>query len=496
MLLALEPCLVLSWCQPWCSESCCDLNGNVVQECGTCSGPMRCIPKSPCFEARKGAESPTAMYARVDTSPQADPPPSPPAWEAIAFAADDSNEQVQASFREPAGVAHDPAWRAAESAPVMQYARKREPLTCDELMRNSSARHEFAECLELHGDYRGAWEVWTSLSSGSPTEMFKSVLTRMLFPTVLDPAAASVPPAAHLARMVRSHPFAAVIGSVVMSIGCKVGCTVLGLLILLVGFAFGARAVSWRVHVVLLPLAHWYMDLLMGVIHMTLDSPSLLHYPALGTFTTAFQHHHVTLIYKMSWPQYIFEYGTEVLVVMHSVPFLAAVHVLRTSAPVRGAAWTWSAHMVWTSYLSLVAHRCCHGDPSGVPWAIRAAQDMGLLLSREKHRIHHRTFAVSSGALHLTTFYAGGHGYGWSFYNAWAAPVLDWLSLRIHYSDPRVLALTFGFVTHLPLLLLAVHATLSCIGGAVARAWHRRRTEGHERGRGTQGWPFLGKKSL
>ena len=146
------------------------------------------------------------------------------------------------------------------------------------------------------------------------------------------------------------------------------------------------------------------------------------------------------------------------------------------AAPRLGAVWIWCAHMVWTSYLSLVAHRCCHGDPRNVPWLVRAAQNAGVLLSREMHRIHHRTFAVSEGALHLTTFHAGGNGYGWSFYNGWAAPVLDALSLRLHYSDPCVLGLTFGLANNLPLLLLvACHSFSRC--GAISwlsqRPWRR-----------------------
>ena len=54
---------------------------------------------------------------------------------------------------------------------------------------------------------------------------------------------------------------------------------------------------------------------------------------------------------------------------------------------------------------------------------------------------------------------------GWSFYNGWAGPVLDWLSERIHYSDPRVLALTFGVVNNLPLMLLVAR----CVIGAHPR---------------------------
>ena len=48
--------------------------------------------------------------------------------------------------------------------------------------------------------------------------------------------------------------------------------------------------------------------------------------------------------------------------------------------------------------------------------------------------------------------------YGWSFYNAWAGPVLDavsdWRS-GYHYTEPGWLLLTYLIVTQLPALALA-----------------------------------------
>ena len=94
--------------------------------------------------------------------------------------------------------------------------------------------------------------------------------------------------------------------------------------------------------------------------------------------------------------------------------------------------------------------------PALVPLPIWLAQRTGILLSPEKHRIHHQVFAVAEGALHLTSF-AGERGF---------VELLQWLGGAgvgfdhrwLHYSDPRVFFLLFGLTNNLPLLFLLAQA--------------------------------------
>ena len=54
---------------------------------------------------------------------------------------------------------------------------------------------------------------------------------------------------------------------------------------------------------------------------------------------------------------------------------------------------------------------------------------------------------------------AHGDGYGWSFYNAWAAPILDRIShwqSGWHYTEPGWHVLTYLFFTQLPTILLGL----------------------------------------
>ena len=81
-------------------------------------------------------------------------------------------------------------------------------------------------------------------------------------------------------------------------------------------------------HLAVLVGAHWYMDLIMGVVHMCLDSPGVLHLPAMGTFTTTFQYHHTRLSYDaVPFSRFLLQYGVEVLSFLQITPLLVVLGV-------------------------------------------------------------------------------------------------------------------------------------------------------------------------
>lgn len=471
-------------CMSWCVEDCCLVNGRFSSQadCSGCTaGKWRCFPGAKCYETddRVTAESPAEASASASPPATADVYANSVAFSAASWSRrrDGFEPWTAAAYRIAVafGLAETPTmhasgppspppvavpsgtteWRTAHSY-SSQYVRRREPVACEPFVGNSSAWREYARCLDAWGDYRSSWQIWRSASLGRRGAEWVD------HPEVR----------AQLWRLFLAFPFSVIIGSAVMSLQLKAafvtfcGCVV-------IGAACGlGRGLGYTTQVALLLGAHYYMDLLMGVIHMTLDSPALLHYPALGTYTTSFQYHHVRLRFTEPWAVHLFEYGVELIVVFHSAPLLLLTHLHPAAMPrLRRASWAWCAHLVWMSYMALVAHRCCHIlDADEVPTLVHLGMRSGILMSREQHRIHHKTFEVAEGALHMTTFFASKRGYGWSFYNAWADSLLNFISARVHYASPSVLGLTFGLVNNLPLLLLGIGRAVYILLGRGPRA--------------------------
>jgi hypothetical protein len=95
---------------------------------------------------------------------------------------------------------------------------------------------------------------------------------------------------------------------------------------------------------------------------------------------------------------------------------------------------------------------------------VQFLQDTGVLLSRKAHRVHHTTFAVATNGLHLATFSKPVIGYGFSFYNGLAGPLLDYMADHVlHYSDLSVFQLAFYYVNGAPIFVavLALFATVA-----------------------------------
>ena len=83
-------------------------------------------------------------------------------------------------------------------------------------------------------------------------------------------------------------PLATMLGSALTSLKAKAICFL---------FCFGTLVASIRMsaglglalHLAVLVGAHWYMDLIMGVVHMCLDSPGVLHLPGSQARTLSLQ---------------------------------------------------------------------------------------------------------------------------------------------------------------------------------------------------------------
>jgi hypothetical protein len=372
----------------------------------------------------------------------------------------------------------------------------REPSACMELKGRSYVELHMelmnhTHCLELWGDFRSVWEAYDRYELqharpladllDRPDSVTDARWAAMLawHAAFRQKSAAFV--AAGRARLTGRFPLSSRLGRAMLSVPAKATCLLANLVLVVVAARPGGRArgLGWRAQLALALFAHYYMDLFMGTVHMALDSPTLLHYPALGTYVTWFQYHHSSPSYDdIPWPTYLFGYGVEQLVAMQTLPLLLAVHALTAqcsrrggpgaggaaAAGVRRAAWSWAAHWTVMGFMALVAHRCCHG--SVCPQPMPLLQRAGLLMSRAQHRRHHGIFEVKATGLHLTTMHASkGEGYGWSFYNGWADKLLDAITTDgVHYTDGvRVLWVVFA-VLSLPVLVFAAAAALCSRG--------------------------------
>jgi len=187
----------------------------------------------------------------------------------------------------------------------------REPSACAELKAHSYAKLHMGlmnhtRCLERWGDFRSVWEAYDryELRHARPIDDCldrpDNVTDARWAATLAWHAAFRQKSVAFIAagraRLAGRFPLSSRVGRAMFSMPAKAAGLLANLVVVVVAARPGGRArgLGWRAQLALALLAHYYMDLFMGTVHMALDSPTLLHYPALGKYVTWFQHSRLT----------------------------------------------------------------------------------------------------------------------------------------------------------------------------------------------------------
>jgi len=155
---------------------------------------------------------------------------------------------------------------------------------------------------------------------------------------------------------------------------------------------FPKAALSVKASLLVNAAAFLYMDVTSGIVHLILDyAPHWI--PGLGGLARGFQYHHFdpTAIIRISWYAYVSHIHLLVPVVLYVVHISEASRLQRLF-------WFWGslyAHLFQTT------HRWAHMPHDMLPWIVRFMQDVGILLSHERHMQHHadleRQFTILTG---------------------------------------------------------------------------------------------------
>jgi len=140
--------------------------------------------------------------------------------------------------------------------------------------------------------------------------------------------------------------------------------------------------------------SYFYMDLTSGVIHLILDyAPKTI--PGLGHLANGFQYHHEdpTAIIRISW----FEYASHIHLL---IPVICLAIFLSDATRMQRLFWAWGG--IW-AHLFQTAHRWAHMPADWLPFWARLLQSSGLILTHERHMLHHQDlehqFTILSGQM-------------------------------------------------------------------------------------------------
>jgi len=130
-----------------------------------------------------------------------------------------------------------------------------------------------------------------------------------------------------------------------------------------------------------------YVDVLSGLLHITLDNPTITHWPLLGPECEAFQGHHVAPndITRGTWLRHLCE--------AHFVNAILCISVLvnRKSATLRQFLIFANVSSTWM----MAAHRLAHTHPRDMWWWAKTLHSTGLLISPAHHSAHHITYTTN-----------------------------------------------------------------------------------------------------
>ena len=151
-------------------------------------------------------------------------------------------------------------------------------------------------------------------------------------------------------------------------------------------YLFHRRLTSTRA-LALAGLSVVYVDVLSGLLHITLDNPTITHWPLLGPECEAFQGHHVAPndITRGTWLRHLCE--------AHFVNAILCISVLvnRKSATLRQFMIFANVSSTWM----MAAHRLAHTHPRDMWWWAKTLHSTGLLISPAHHSAHHITYTTN-----------------------------------------------------------------------------------------------------
>jgi hypothetical protein len=132
-----------------------------------------------------------------------------------------------------------------------------------------------------------------------------------------------------------------------------------------------------------------YIDFISGLLHLTLDNPTITHWPVLGPAAESFQghHDHPNDICSSPWLGHLTEM------------FFVNIAIRVAISPISHASVRLLTVMTdLLSMLMMASHRWAHTHPADTPWLVRLAQSFGLLITPAHHSFHHAAF-VSNFAI-------------------------------------------------------------------------------------------------
>jgi len=157
-------------------------------------------------------------------------------------------------------------------------------------------------------------------------------------------------------------------------------------------FLFARSALSNKASLLTCIASFYYQDLTSGIIHLVLDYAPRAS-PIIGPLARGFQYHHAdpTAIIRISWYEYVSH--------IHMLcPLIIAAILISDASRLQRLFWFWG--MVF-AHLFQTAHRWAHMPVETLSWPIRMAMGSGLLLTHEKHMMHHQDlesqFTILSG---------------------------------------------------------------------------------------------------
>lgn len=147
-------------------------------------------------------------------------------------------------------------------------------------------------------------------------------------------------------------------------------------------------------------------DLFVGMLHSFLDRSELIGHPIFGYTAFIFQIHHVfphhyafssgTSLYRTAierLPEVLWLNLTALTIWVVTFPFVSSSFRYRSFYGICTG--------VLAGYVALMSHFFAHIHPKKLPWMIRRLQDWQILLSLEKHKLHHcyfdQSFSLLSG---------------------------------------------------------------------------------------------------
>ncbi len=189
-------------------------------------------------------------------------------------------------------------------------------------------------------------------------------------------------------------------------------------------------------------------DLLIAVVHMTMDNPALLNktsdgqdrWGPLAKMAFEFQEHHVEVWKILRWPAWY--QGSDSM-------GPSAVMLMQAALMQYYMGWSMIAYCWWTPVIAVLgqhAHRHCHTPPAQRHPVVSILSQIGVINTPARHALHHQTLDCSYAIL-----------------NGWSNPLVDYVRTRtwlpLHALSLNWIPVMFALFLVLPFVYYAV-----CVG--------------------------------